>query len=69
MADTIVTNSPGTNDSSSAVGMVMAFIVLIAVLAIGVVMYQRGFFNNTKPADTTNINITVPNPTVPKTTQ
>ena len=47
----------------------MAFIVLIAVLAIGVVMYQRGFFNNSKPADTTNINITVPNPTVPKTTQ
>ena len=68
MADTIVTNSPGTNDSS-AIGMVMAFIVLIAVLAIGVVMYQRGFFNNSKPADTTNINITVPNPTVPKTTQ
>ena len=69
MEDTIVTNSPGTNDSS-AVGMVMAFIVLIAVLAIGVVMYQRGFFNNqSKPADTTNINITVPNPTAPESTQ
>jgi len=50
--------------------MVMAFIVLIAVLAIGVVMYQRGFFNNqSKPADTTNINITVPNPTAPESTQ
>ncbi len=61
MADTIVTNSPGTNDSS-AVGMVVAFIILIAILAGGVVMYQRGFFNGTAPADTTNINVTVPNP-------
>lgn len=63
MADTIVTNSPGTGDSS-AVGMVIAFIILIAVLAGGVVMYQRGFFDNTsQPADSTNINVTIPAPT------
>lgn len=62
MADTIVTNSPGTNDSS-AVGIVMAFILLIAVVAAGFVMYQRGVFNSTsKPADTTNINVTIPTP-------
>ncbi len=42
--------------------MVVAFIILIAILAGGVVMYQRGFFNGTAPADTTNINVTVPNP-------
>ncbi len=62
MADTIVTNSPGTNDSS-AVGMVMAFILLIAIIAGGIVLYQRGVLNQAKPADTTNINVTVPTPT------
>ena len=61
MTDTIVTNSPGTNDSS-AVGMIMAFIILIAVLAGGVVLYQRGVFNTSNPADTTNINVTIPTP-------
>lgn len=62
MADTIVTNSPGQGDSS-AVGMVIAFIILIAVVVGGIVMYQRGFFNGTAPADTTNINVTIPAPT------
>jgi len=63
MADTIVTNSPGQGDSS-AVGMIIAFIILIAILAGGVVMYQRGFFNGgPRPADTTNINVTIPTPT------
>ncbi len=62
MADTIVTNSPGTNDSS-AVGMVVALIILVAIVVGGIVMYQRGFFNMSQPADTTNINVTLPTPT------
>ncbi len=61
MADTIVTN-PGTNDSS-AVGMVVAFIILIAVVGMGFVMYQRGVFNNTSKPTDTNINVTIPTPT------
>ncbi len=62
MADTIVTNSPGTNDSS-AVGMLVALIILVAIVVGGIVMYQRGFFNGAAPSDTTNINVTVPTPT------
>jgi len=63
MADTIVTNSPGQGDSS-AIGMVIALIILVAVVVGGIVMYQRGFFNNgPQPADTTNINVTIPTPT------
>lgn len=62
MADTIVTNSPGTNDSS-AVGMVVALVVVVAVIVVGIVMYQRGFFNNGATPTDTNINVTIPTPT------
>ena len=62
MADTIVTNSPGTSDSGAA-GMVIALIALVVVVVGGIVMYQRGFFNMSQPADTTNINVTIPTPT------
>lgn len=62
MADTIVTNSPGTSDSGAA-GMVIALIVLVVVIVGGIVLYQRGVFNNpSQPADT-NINVTIPTPT------
>lgn len=37
-------------------------IALIILIAGGIVMYQRGFFNGTTPADTTNINVTIPAP-------
>ena len=70
MADTIVTNSPGTNDSGA--GWVVALIIFVAVAVGGTILYQKGFFNNNapKPADTTNINIEVPTPTpTPDTTQ
>lgn len=61
MADTIVTNSPGTTDSGA--GWVVALIILVAVIVGGVVMYQRGFFVGQGPVDTTNINVTMPIPT------
>ena len=62
MADTIVTNSPGTSDSGAA-GMVIALIALVVVVVGGIVMYQRGFFNDTSKPGDTNINVTIPNPT------
>ncbi len=69
MADTIVTNSPGTSDSG-IVGTLIALIILVAVIAGGVVLYQRGFFSNAPaPADTTNINVTIPTPTGSDSTQ
>ena len=65
MADTIVTNTPGTNDNGAA-GWVVALIVLVAVIVAGIVMYQRGFFmQSAQTPSSTNINVTVPNPTTP----
>lgn len=63
MADTIVTNAPATGDEGAA-GWVVALIILIAVIVIGVVLYQRGFFVAPEQTpDTTNINVTIPTPT------
>lgn len=62
MADTIVTNSPGTGDSSAA-GWVVALVIVVAIVAGGIVLYQNGAFNGAGSADTTNINVTVPTPT------
>lgn len=62
MADTIVTNSPGQSDSG-AVGMVIAFIILLAVIVGGVVLFRNGAFNNNNAPTDTNINVTIPTPT------
>lgn len=67
MADTIVTNSPGTNDGSAA-GLMVALVLLIVVAVGGIVLYQRGFFGAAAPAGATNINVTVPNPYTPAPT-
>ena len=68
MADTIVTNTPATNDSGAA-GWVVAFVILVAVIVGGVVLYQRGFFMASgQTPSTTNINVTVPNPVTPAPT-
>jgi len=67
MADTIVTNSPGTSDSGAA-GWAVALVIVIAVVVGGIVMYQRGMFGTPESSeDTTNINVTIPTP-VPDTT-
>ena len=66
MADTIVTNTPGTSDSGA--GWVVALIILIAVVVGGFFMYQRGFFRAAGPADTNIINVTIPTPTTGGTT-
>ena len=62
MADTIVTNSPGSSGEGSA-GWAVAFIILIAAVVVGFVLYQRGFFAvSDQTPDTTNINVTIPTP-------
>jgi hypothetical protein len=59
MADTIITNTPGEDDSS--IGMIVALVIIVAIVVGGVMMYQNGYFR-TKAADTTNnINVSVPN--------
>ena len=61
MADTIVTNSP--DSGGGAAGWAVAVVILLAIIVGGVVLYQRGFFGNQEPTDTTNINVTIPAPT------
>ena len=63
MADTIVTNSPATNDSGTA-AWVMALVVVFVLVVGTIILYQRGAFRAATPAPAsgTNINVTVPNP-------
>lgn len=69
MADTIITNSPDKNSGGDgSAGWAVAFVLIVALLVGGFLLYQGGFFtqNTEKPADTTNINVTIPNPVVPE---
>lgn len=76
MADTIVTNTPGTSDNSTA-GWVVALIILVAVIVGGIYIYRNDMVASTTPAATTgttgtpattNINVTVPSVPNPVTT-
>jgi hypothetical protein len=60
MADTIV-NTPAPSNDSGAAGWMVAIIILLAVLAGGFYVYRYGIGRAPAP-DTTNINVTVPNP-------
>ena len=61
MADTIVnTPGPSNNDSGSA-GWFVAIIILLAVIAGGFYVYRNGIGRAPAP-DTTNINVSIPNP-------
>lgn len=65
MADTIITNTPdrGTrDDSSGAVGLVVALIILLAILVAGFVWYRHGAGIPNTGGGGTNINVSVPTP-------
>ncbi len=67
MADTIITNSPEKNNGGdSGAGWFLAFIIIIALIALGIILYKNGVFSKTPTSTTnnsTNINVTTPNPT------
>ncbi|QQR65306.1 hypothetical protein IPH92_01855 [Candidatus Kaiserbacteria bacterium] len=65
MADTIISNIPGTNDDASS-GWIVALVIIFAIIIGSTVLYQRGFFA-TETGSTTNINVTVPDPVKPVT--
>lgn len=67
MADTIISNTPRSSDDSGSAGWVVALVIVLAVIIGGVVLYQNGFFGTATPS-TTNINVTVPDPTIPAPT-
>ena len=66
MADTIISNTPGSRGDSGMAGWGPALLVIIAMVVAGVVLYQNNFFRSaTDTNDTTNINVTTPD-LVPK---
>lgn len=65
MADTIITNTPGSTDSNGTAGLIMIVILIATLLIGGMYLYKKGYFSANNDS-TTNINVTVPNP-LPKT--
>ena len=63
MADTIISNTPGSQEDSGMAGWFLAFVVIIAIVIAGFTMYQNGFFGS-NPDSTTNINVTIPDPII-----
>lgn len=61
MADTVITNTPAPASDSSA-GWVVAVLILIVVIGGGIYAYRHGMFGGRAAPDTTNINVTIPNP-------
>lgn len=61
MADTIV-NTPSRDDGSTALGWIVALIVVLAVIVAGFVWARRDVGI---PNTGTNINVEVPAPTIP----
>lgn len=60
MADTIISNTPGSRDDGMA-GWVVALLIIVAMAVAGVVLYQNNFFRSgTDTSSTTNINVTTP---------
>ncbi len=61
MADTVITNTPTPNSDNSA-GWVVAVLILLAVIGGGIYAYRNGMLGKRAAPDTTNINVTIPNP-------
>ncbi len=62
MADTVITNTPQPNNSDGSAGWIVAVLILVVVIAGGVYAYRTGMFGGRTAPDTTNINVTIPNP-------
>jgi hypothetical protein len=61
MADTIITNTPdrGATEDNSALGLVLALIVVAVVVIGGIYLYRHGSIGVPNTGGT-NINVTVP---------
>jgi hypothetical protein len=64
MADTVITNTPGTrdtnDDASSVLGWVIALIVILAVIVAGFMWVRRGAPVPAATGGGTNINVELP---------
>lgn len=66
MADTIISNVPGSRTDDGMAGWLIALVIILAVAIGAFFMYQNGFFrSDTTTDDTTNFNVTLPDPVTP----
>ncbi len=63
MADTIITNSPDRGGSGDDAGWAVVLIIILVVVG-GIVLYRFDVFRNLTPVSNTNINVTIPDPSV-----
>ena len=68
MADTFISNTPGSNNDNGSAGWMVALFIVLVVVVGGIVMYQKGYFHSAKDS-TTNVNVTIPNPITPAATK
>ncbi len=61
MADTVITNTPQPQ-ADNTTGWVVAVIILLAVIGGGIYAYRTGMLGGRTAPDSTNINVTIPNP-------
>lgn len=64
MADTIITNTPRSQDDSSSSGLIVALVIIVALIVGTALFYQNGYFR-TNPDSTTNIKVSLPDVTTP----
>lgn len=65
MADTIITNTPGRRETEEGAGWIVAMILIIAIVFGGIMLYRDGFFGTNAPAESTNINVSIPDTLTP----
>ena len=64
MADTIITNTPRSQDDSGSTGFVAAIIIVMVLVLVGLFLYQNSFFR-ANPESTTNVKVTLPDVVTP----
>lgn len=60
MADTVITNTPARDDGASALGWIVALIVILAVILAGFLWVRRGAPAPAAPGGGASINVDLP---------
>lgn len=63
MPDTTIVTAPASGDTGAS-GIIISFVLVALALVGGAIWYQ--YFRTPATSDTTNIQVTVPNPVTPQ---